>query len=231
MFIDDLAYKSRFKDINPMEKFFLSFFNLVTTTIWDDFILSLLIFFSMTYLIIKSTGDIRAYFKLLYYPSIFILMTIVTLLWTGTNSFYIINLVTKSYSLIISVNFLFVTTTIVDITYIMKRLKLPSFFIELFILIYRYIFYIFDIRDNIKNSQLSKLAYGTYKKSIKDFAILIKTVFTRSFLKVEHMKYSLLARNYNGTVNYLHRKKVRSNKNYVYLLSWIIITNLIGVYL
>ena len=89
-------------------------------------------------------------------PVSFIILSNISFALTGEN--YIL-LTAKAINSISIVYFLFCITPITQVAYIMKKLKFPLIIIELFLLIYRFIFLFTEIKNQFLISQKSKIKH------------------------------------------------------------------------
>jgi len=99
--------------------------------------------------------------------------------------------------------FLSLNTTMTDILAVMKKMKIPNLFIELMLLIYRYIFILLDVARHIGLSQDSRLGNKDYKTSIKSFSGLVSALFIRAMKKSRSLFDSMEARGYDGEIKVL----------------------------
>ena len=162
LLIDKYAYTNRLTKSNPFIKFVIVVMALSIATITKSnyinlFILALMIF--LTIIVAKIPFD--KYLKLLFIPSTFLLLSILTILisiskvdvyiWSirlfnnyiGITSGSIeqsILLTTRVYAAISSTFFLGLTTPLNMLIKVFKRLHIPNSIIELIVLIYRFIF-------------------------------------------------------------------------------------------
>lgn len=179
MLIDKIANSSSLKNINPIEKFFLTVGVLIFLLSTSDkliFILNFLIFNFIILFIMKV--HISNLIKLYIIPSFFILTTIISLVLIGSDvSVFLL----RAFSSLSVVYFLVCSTPMTDFDYVFAKLKFPKIFRELFSLIYRYIFILFDNKDKILTAQKSRLGYRNYKASKVSFPILLVSIMKKSF--------------------------------------------------
>jgi cobalt/nickel transport system permease protein len=90
-----------------------------------------------------------------------------------------------------------------DILTQLRKLKLPALFIELMLLIYRFIFVLTDVASAITTSQNSRLGNRNFKTSCKSFGSLGSALFIRAMKKSDALYDSMEARCYDGTIHVL----------------------------
>lgn len=160
----------------------------------------------------------KSYFKMLLIPLSFLLVSILAIIISINDVNYIyyfkfINiyigitlnsfttgtkLFTTVLSSLTSVYFLILTTPIIDIIRALNKLKVPSLFIELMVLIYRSIFIFIEEANNIHMAQTMKFGYENKRNSLKSISLLIRNLFIRIFIKHNEMNISLECKLYDG---------------------------------
>lgn len=94
--------------------------------------------------------------------------------------------------------FLSFTTPMVELFSVLKSWKLPEAFVELSMLIYRYIFVFLDVATSIKFAQSTRLGYKDLKTSFHSLAMLSSTLFIRALEQGEKLFISMNSRCYSG---------------------------------
>ena len=80
----------------------------------------------------------------------------------------------------------------------MKKFRLPSMFIELYVLTYRFITIFFEEAREIHMAQKMKFGYDGYSNSMNSLAILIKTLFVRVMQRYREMEAVLEIKFFDG---------------------------------
>ena len=94
--------------------------------------------------------------------------------------------------------FLTLTTPMIDLIKVLKKFRVPDFFIELMVLIYRLIFIFLEECMEIRNAQEIRFGYSTMKNSFKSLSVLIKIIFIRVLQRNKEMLISLECKLYDG---------------------------------
>lgn len=76
--------------------------------------------------------------------------------------------------------FLILTTPIHQMIWLMQKMRLPHLFIELFMLVYRFIFILMKHMQEIRTAQVSRLGYDGFRKSFLSLGNLILGIFIKS---------------------------------------------------
>ncbi len=219
LLIDRYAYINKLKNYNPQVKILFTCGAILLSRLIDCYLLDIGVTLIMIYLIVgKAKIPFRNYLKLLFIPVLFLITSLITIM-VSINSygyiyyFKIMNtnvgitieslakgtkLFTTVLSSLTSVYFLILTTPIIDIIKVLKKLKVPNLFIELMVLIYRSIFIFIEEANNIYLAQTMKFGYENKTNSLKSTALLIRNLFVRVFLKHKEMNISLECKLYDG---------------------------------
>ena len=99
--------------------------------------------------------------------------------------------------------FIALTTPMVEMFAVFKRLKVPDAFLELSMMIYRYIFVFLDEALMIHTAQTMRHGYNGIKNSIRSFSMLGSVLFVRAWERGENLIVSMDSRCYNGKLDVL----------------------------
>ncbi|MTI65207.1 MAG: cobalt ECF transporter T component CbiQ [Firmicutes bacterium] len=221
LIIDTYAYTNKLKDTNPMLKFFLSMGLLFTAIIIKNIAIeSFIIFFMAFFTIFIAKIPLKSYFYMLILPLSFLLLSIlgilisvskvnVNYLWSidlfnlyfgisKATLFTTKHLLFRSISALTCTYFLVLTTPMNDLILVFKKLKLPIVFLEMSILIYRFIFIFLEEAKEIHIAQELRFGYSNFKNSYRSISSLIASLFIRIFKRYEDMKYSLAMKGFNN---------------------------------
>ncbi|HUU74468.1 MAG TPA: cobalt ECF transporter T component CbiQ [Methanoregulaceae archaeon] len=103
--------------------------------------------------------------------------------------------------------FISLTTPMIEIFSVMKDLRLPDEFIDLSMLIYRYIFVLIGESIAIHNAQVMRNGYSTFKRSIHAFGMLGGMLFIKAWERGEEMLVAMDARCYDGKLSLPEEEK------------------------
>jgi len=219
--LEDFALNNRLSAVPGELKLLFAGLTLLVCVLSTSVIVPLLIFGTMLSMAIGWAGiPVRFYTKLLSAPLSFGMIAFLTILFFfGTDPWFTIPfgrftlIATKDgFELgLISVGrmfggvsclfFLALTTPIADIFAILKKLRLPTVFIELSMLIYRYIFICLEEALRMEYAQKMRLGYSDFKGAIHAFALLASNLFIRSLERGDKMLIAMNARCYDGTIH------------------------------
>ncbi len=97
-----------------------------------------------------------------------------------------------------SLFFIALTTPMTEIFAVAQRLRVPEVFIDLAMLVYRFVFVFIEEAGMIYRSQVMRLGYGTFRESVRSFGMLAGALFLRTWESGEQMMLAMDARCYDG---------------------------------
>ena len=96
--------------------------------------------------------------------------------------------------------FLVLTTSITDLSLLLRRAHVPTVLVELSILIYRYIFMFMEISHTMATAQKLRLGGNSWLKKIQELALLAGNLFIRTLEQGERTFVAMNARGYDGNI-------------------------------
>jgi cobalt/nickel transport system permease protein len=99
--------------------------------------------------------------------------------------------------------FLVLTTTITDLSLILRRIHVPKVLVEIAMLIYRYIFVFLEISEQMTMAQKLRLGEGGWLKRIRGLGLLASNLFIRTLEQGERTFVAMSARGYDGEIRVL----------------------------
>ncbi len=251
--IEQYTYNNNLRNVHPIEKTLFTILTMMIILIANTLFTSILVIIVCSSLIIYAAAiPFRFYLKLLLIPLSFLLVASFTTaisisqklvdylyyveIWgwfIGVEKVFLIaagKLFLKSFASICCLYFLNLTTPILEIISVLRRLKLPEIFIELMILIYRFIFVLLDTANLIRISQLSRLGYSSFKKSFFSLGKLISNLFIRAYYRAKGLLTTLLARGYDGELRVLEKDYNFSYKNIAIIIIFETFLIIISIY-
>lgn len=112
-------------------------------------------------------------------------------------------LVSRALGSAAAMNFLALTTPLVDSVELLRRLRVPNLLIDLMALIYRFIFILLDRMEQMSTAQQSRLGYSTRWNSMKSAALLGSRLFVEAYQHGQRMQVALESRGYDGDLRVL----------------------------
>lgn len=226
--LDDYALNSHLREKNNWLKIYIAFFGIVVSIFSISFI--------TPFFIALCTGiatvhfgkvPVNAYLKLLTVPAGFVLVTAVVIALFSTTGSEIISIELLGQSLSLSTGglhmgllvlaraigatsclfFLSLSTPMIELFSVLKTTRFPDSFIEISMMMYRYIFVFLDVAIGIKYAQEVRLGYRDFKTSLRSMGMLGTNLFIRSWEQGEKLYLSMNSRCYDGKMILLEEKR------------------------
>ncbi len=223
--IDNLAYQSKLRYVNAGVKFALATLTLVVLLVSRSISAALACVVAMALLTIRAGGiSARRYRGLMMIPLFFLIAYVLVIgtairqtplelfalrfgSWYLTASWstvhYAVQLFCTALGCVSCLYFLSCNTPMTDILEVLRRLHLPPLFIELTMLIYRYIFVLLERAEAIRTAQNSRLGNVTYRRALQTFGDLCSRLFIQAIKRSERLFDAMEARGYDGTIRVL----------------------------
>ena len=110
-----------------------------------------------------------------------------------------LTIVTRALGAAAAMNFLALTTPLVDIVELLRRWHVPIILIDIMTVIYRFIFVLLDSLEKIYVAQDSRLGYNTsYFRAMNSAALLGSRLFIDAFQRSRRLQVALDSRGYDG---------------------------------
>ena len=249
--IDQYAYESKLKQLSPMLKMALSLITLFLCVLISENLFSLLVFCLMAWgCIVWSGVGVRTFCKLCAIPLGFLLIGVLTiavsfptepvgLVHIRLFQHYIAitaeglalagNIFLKSMAGVSCLYFLYVTTPIGEILGVLDRFKVPQILTELMMMIYRFIFILFNMMGQMRVASHARLGNISYRKSLITMAKTSTSLFVNSFKKSTDILNAMEARAYQGAVIYIGELPRTTKKQCILLVCYILLLLILGV--
>lgn len=224
--IDKLAYSSKLRYKNPAVKAAFAVGSLLICVGARSFILSLIIGSVMAgFTVWSSRISMLRYLKLMGIPFGFMVLSTIAVVINITEkpmdlasfgvgdkyisvSWYSLTegarLVAVALASVSCLYFLTLSTAMLDILAILRKLRCPKIMIELMMLIYRYIFVILDMASAITTSQNCRLGNKDFMTELKSVGQMLAVLLLRSLNKSSMLFESMESRCYNGEIKVLN---------------------------
>ena len=222
--IDRYAYSNRIRTIDPAHKAGLAFTVLLLCLLLNEPLVGLLVVGWM-YLLAVRLAEIsgRVFGRVLLAEATFLVLATIgvvislsltdprgTMPWAGSvgpvwisgspdTLYQGITLVMRALGCAAAMNFLALTTPLVDMLELFRRWRVPVILIDIMVIIYRFIFVLLDSLDRMHTAQRSRLGYHTtYMRSMNNAALLGSRLFIDAFQRSRHLQIALDSRGYDG---------------------------------
>lgn len=222
MIIDDYAYNNKLSKANTNVKFSIGMLLLILSLINPYNIISVAIIFIMSMVIVGVAKiQLKDYIRFIKIPLIFLVISILMILFSvdkskesllysiRIGSIYIgmsnetidtaSHLFFRSLSCLTCIYFVMLTTPFNQLIFILKKMRLPDIFLEISMLMYRFIFIFLEEVSDIRKSQELKFGYISLKNAYQSFGLLVNMLFKRMMIRYDEMSIALDMKLYDGT--------------------------------
>jgi cobalt/nickel transport system permease protein len=219
--IDQYAYLSRLRGEDPSLKVLFTSATMGICLWADSVIISLLVIIIMASATVFVGGiSGRFYGKLLLIPLSFLVVGVLTIAVdvsrqpagflcainfaerfvgiTVPGILRAVRLFCQAFGCISCLYFLSLTTPLVDLLAVLRKLRVPKLIVELMGLVYRFIFILLDMADAIYTAQASRLGYATVRSGYRSLSALASMLFIRSYKQAQDLYAALESRGYDG---------------------------------
>lgn len=115
--------------------------------------------------------------------------------------------VAKAFGAMSALYVMSLTTPMSEIIRCLKKVHMPRIIIDLMYLIYRCIFIIYEMHRTMKTAAKSRGGFSSYRTGIKTTAKIYSNLLIRSYMSSSKMFDAMVARCYDGEINFLQDKK------------------------
>ncbi|MCX7715566.1 MAG: cobalt ECF transporter T component CbiQ [Clostridia bacterium] len=253
MLIDKLAYRSRLRYISPAVKSFYAFVCMIICIALDCHIINAIVFFTMFSLIVIGGGTkLKTVINIFLLPLSFIILGAAAVCFTagntsndmllsiGVDGLYLgigkqsfdvcMHLITRCIAAVSCMYFLTLTTPMLALFSVLRKSIVPDFVVEIMELIYRYIFILYDISNQIYIAQSARLGYASIKTGYKSMGILIANLFARAYRQAEMSYVALESRGYEGEINTIDIEYKSSKAYHIIGVVYIIFIGIIWIH-
>ncbi|WP_214020480.1 cobalt ECF transporter T component CbiQ [Methanoculleus sp.] len=219
--LDDFAQTNGLRETSPGLKLFVGLSSILLCVSSPGPAAPLLVAATMSAAILALAKiPARFYARLLLVPVSFAVMSIAVVLFvTGSGAVLLevpglplaitagganlaLLLLTRVFGGMCSLYFIALTTPMTEIFDILRRLRVPTVFIDLAMLTYRFIFILIEEAGQIYRSQVMRLGYGRFRESVRSFSMLAGALFIRTWESGEALVLAMDARCYDGRLGF-----------------------------
>lgn len=168
------------------------------------------------------------YLALLTIPGAFLLLSVLTLLWTYTavldgvlsvpffGGYLTVTasaqvaagrVAARALGGVSCLYFLSLSTPLPELFSVLRRLHLPEVVLDLMVLIYRYIFVLLSIHETMQHAAASRLGYGGLRQSLRTTGAVYGNLLAGSFRRAGACFDAMESRGYQGEIRFLEEEK------------------------
>lgn len=102
-----------------------------------------------------------------------------------------------------AMNFLALSTPLVDLVELLRRLCVPTGLIDLMSVMYRFVFVLLESMQRMYTAQQSRLGYATRRAAMRSSGLLASRLFVAAYQRSKRMQTALESRGYTGDLRVL----------------------------
>jgi len=242
--IDSLAYTNRLRGLPPMHKFGFAIALLIGSLIAPLVVQVLISLWIALWIVVYAGIPGMLYLRLLSLPLGFWLTSLPAFvingiglnhqqalqwdIWRGwgipVGNFYLYIsqtglhqvslLLARALASTSCLYFILLTIPFTEILQILRQLRCPPLLTELLMLMYRFIFSVMAIADEIWIAQNARSGYRTWKRGMQSLGILIGQLLQRTLESYRQVSLSLAARGFTGDLRVSHSRSYQSSRRY-----------------
>lgn len=223
--IDRYAYLNKLSKCSPVTKSFFALSTLIITVSAQSIVVPIIVFLIMTVSVLQLAGvKVRFYVNLLRYPTLMVGLSCLLIAlfsfsggealaqlafngftWTifKNGATLAINIFFRVEGALSCLFFLVLTTSITDLSLLLRRIHVPKALVEISMLVYRYIFVFLEVSEQMTIAQTMRLGKGGWMKKIRGLALLAGNLFIRALEQAERTFTAMSSRGYDGTIRVL----------------------------
>ena len=241
--IDSLAYGNRLRWLPPRHKLSFAIVLLMLSLISPPIVQGLISIWVFIWIVCYAGIPANIYFKLLALPLSFWIASlpafvingadiqtqaVIADVWQGLGMnlgrFYIYvsnyelqqvaRLLIRALASTSCMYFILLTTPFTEVLQVLRQLRCPALLTELLLLMYRFIFTLLAIVDDLWMAQNSRCGYRTWRRGMSSLGILIGQLLQRVLINYRQVSLSLAARGFNGELQVWNSRPHRSSSRY-----------------
>lgn len=251
MMIDKLAYGSVWRYKSVSLKTSLAVGSLIICVAVRSFLVSGVVLAIMSCLAVKySRATLRRYGGMMMWPLTFLILGTIAILidladgpvglWnipiggkylviTMYSLLYSLRLIAVSLASVSCLYFLVLTTPVLDLMGLLRRLHCPWLVIELMMLIYRFIFVLLDSALSITRAQNCRLGNRDMKTSITSMGNMLAALLVQAVGKASILFDAMEARCYDGRIRVLSENIPAAKREKVLVCIYLALLLLVAV--
>jgi cobalt/nickel transport system permease protein len=102
-----------------------------------------------------------------------------------------------------AMNFLSLTTPLVDLIDAARRLRVPAVLVDMMTVIYRFIFVLLESLERMRTAQESRMGYASFRRGMSSAALLATRLFVETYQRGQRLQTALESRGYESDLRVL----------------------------
>ncbi|MDP4269111.1 MAG: cobalt ECF transporter T component CbiQ [Bacteroidota bacterium] len=215
MLPDNYLHTNKLCQVHPLNKvlFLLLFigFGFLSKSIEFLFLQGLSI---VVFILFSVTIPKPALLKMLVMPFGFVLLGVLSLVITNAPTLVLtlwkdwgistkgiqlaLLIMSRSFALTSAMYWFILVTSVQELVYVFRKIKLPALLIDIVLLVYRNIFLLLGVSNQIYQAQTCRMGYNNARNSYRSFVSLMGQTFVLSYYRADRQYNSIMTRGYQG---------------------------------
>ncbi|WP_445174547.1 cobalt ECF transporter T component CbiQ [Microcoleus sp.] len=243
--IDSLAYTNRLRGLPPSHKLSFAIALLILSLVSGAIVQLSIALWLAVWIVVYAGIPGKLYLRLLSLPLMFLLTSLPALtlgavelsqiqeiqwdiwqswgisigtfyLYVSRTGIYQVSLLfARAFASTSCMYFILLTVPFTEILQILRQLRCPELVTELLLLMYRFIFSLLAIADELWIAQNSRCGYRTWKRGMHSLSILIGQLLQRTLENYRQVSLSLASRGFNGKLRVWHSSPYKPSRRYI----------------
>lgn len=244
--IDSLAYTNSLRGLPPSHKLSFAIALLILSLVSHVAVQLSIALWLTIWIVVYAGIPAKLYLRLLSVPLVFLLTSLPALamggiqlnqiqaihsdIWQGwgisIGNFYLYVSRTGLYQVSLlfprtlastsCMYFILLTVPFTETLQILRKLRFPPLLTELLLLMYRFIFSLLAIADELWTAQNSRCGYRTWKRGMHSLGILIGQLLLRTLENYRQVSLTLASRGFNGELRVWNSYPYKPSRRYTF---------------
>lgn len=242
-FLERAAEKNIFKGVHPGEKALFAAVCLLLALVFSSTAVSLAVIAAVTALLLMGMKiSWKLYLRLLMVHLSFLLLGLAavaletvpaasdplfavklgaTAVGVTRHSLTLaVSLFWRAAACVLTMYFLALSTPFEELSWLLRKLKVPGTMLELMALTYRFIFVLAETAAQIFTAQNSRLGYSSWRRAFKSLGILAASLLVKTFHRSQMFYNAMLSRCYEGEMRFLEQHYRVSPSNLLFIAAF-----------
>lgn len=223
MQLDSMAYANRLRHLPPGQKLLFALSLLLLVLVGHQPLQVAVVAWMSIWIVGYARIQLAFYGKLIGLASLFLLASLPALLIqfaaadripanallaipVGSWTIYISKsgaelasvLASRSLASFACLAFILLTIPFAEMMHVLRRLRVPVLITELLLVMYRFVFVIWEVAGKLWIGQQSRGGYGGIRAGLRDGGMLVKQLFIRTLQRYQQLSVGLAARGFQG---------------------------------
>lgn len=212
LIIDSLAYASRLRRLHPGIKLVAAGVPLLLAAVWQNAVFGLALTGIMCVCSVwGGRTPLRIYLKLMKLPLVFIGLSLIAIVVNVSGEPVVTaeslarggQLGCSALGAVSCMYFLALSTPVTDLLYVLEKLHCPHLVLELMLLIYRFVFLLWETAGHLGRAAEGRLGNVNFATSVCTAGQMFATLFIRAFQRSSAIYDAMESRGYDGTIRVL----------------------------